>query len=216
MASAARVPTDWSKYAALPHGPGTEFLFFKPMERAYRRLLRHARFAGPVSILELGCGTATISRRLAGLLAATRVTLVDNNPAMLARARSTFAGSEAAVHIADESVLAFADGRSYSLVHSGGLVEHFPDAERERLMRIHAERTAPGGYCIVFVPTPLIAYRVLRRAREWLGLWLYTDEVPMPRRQLVAEVEAAGLTVVAVTYFWRWWLTEVGVLAIKR
>ena len=210
-----RVPTDWSRYARMQGGIVARFAFFLPMELAYRRLLRSARFDGPVSILELGCGTGTMSRRLAERLKAANVTLVDNNPAMLGIAGETFSGSPAGVVLTEHNVLTFADGEAYGLVHSGGLIEHFADRSRAKLVEVHARHTAKGGYCIIFVPTPSLVYRCLRTVREWLGFWIFTDEVPMRKEQLIREVEATGLRVLAATYFWRWYLTEVGVIAVK-
>lgn len=186
------------------------------MDRAYRRLLRKAALQPPISVLELGCGTGRMTLGIARRVPVKKVTLVDNNPDMLRIARSLFRNFERQTELITSNVLAFDHHETYDIVHSGGLVEHFTDPDRQRLLKVHAAHTTQHGYCIIFVPTPSFAYRTIRAIREVLGLWIYTDEVPLPVQQLIGEVEDVGLRVVGVTCFWRWYLTEVGVIAVKK
>lgn len=214
-ASAERIPTDWDRYVHHPRGLTANLVFFQPMARAYERLLGYASFSQPISLLELGCGTGTMSLKIAQQVPTRRVALVDSNNAMLDIARRTFdeSGLPAEVKLLNTDVMSQPGQEQYDLVHSGGLIEHFSDADRQRLLQIHAQHTKPGGYCIIFVPIPSRSYRLVRSVRENLGVWMYTDEVPLPAAQVAREVEAAGLTVIATTYFWNWYLTEVGIIA---
>ncbi|MFQ6012038.1 MAG: class I SAM-dependent methyltransferase [Thermoplasmata archaeon] len=185
------------------------------MYRGYRDLLRLAHFPEPVSILELGAGTGYTTLRLCRTLPVRKVTLVDSNASMLEAARRILDGVRCVKAFLREDVLDLALAERFDLVHSAGLVEHFATTDRKRLLRLHADHTRTGGYCIVYAPTPTLSYRFWRRMAEGLKVWLFTDEVPLPEARLVGEVREAGLEVLGTNHFWRGFLTEAGILARK-
>ncbi|MFQ5907543.1 MAG: class I SAM-dependent methyltransferase [Thermoplasmata archaeon] len=186
------------------------------MYRGYRDLLGRANFTGPISVLELGAGTGYTTLRLCEKLPVRKVTLVDSNGAMLRTAEGTLDGVRCEKTFLEEDVLDLALEERFDLVHSAGLVEHFETRDRRKLLELHADRTRPGGYCIVYAPTPTLSYRFWRRLAEGMNVWLYTDEVPLPRDVLVREVAEAGLEVLGTNHFWRGFLTEAGVIARRR
>lgn len=211
---APRPRTDWDRYAHVdPANPVVRRLFLDVMFRGYRELLSEARFSEPVSILELGAGTGYVSRRIAETLPTRQVTLVDANARMLEVAQETFAPVACEVTLIHGDFFTLPPRGAYDLVHSAGVVEHFERDRRATLLRLHAELVRPGGYCIVYAPTPSAAYRFWRRFLERVHLWPFSDEVPLLPEQLAQEVEAAGLQVRAANRFWPYFLTEAGVLA---
>ncbi len=211
-----RITTDWDSYAHFePTNPLVRKLFLDPMFRAYRGLLKHASFDGPVSILELGSGTGYITRRICRVLPTRKVTLVDSNQRMLEISRQTFSAVECEKQFIHSDVFEMDLDERFDLVHSAGVVEHFEDARRAELLRLHASFLLDGGYCIVYAPTPTPAYLFWRTVVEALDLWPYHDEVPLTRNQLVREGEQAGLRILSVNTFWDYFLTEVGFIARK-
>ncbi|MEE9268220.1 MAG: class I SAM-dependent methyltransferase [Thermoplasmata archaeon] len=208
--------SDWDRYAHYtPSNPLVRWLFLDVMYRGYRDLLRRAHFSGPISVLELGAGTGYTMLRLCGSLPIRKITLVDSNGSMLQTARRTLDGVRCEKAFLQEDVLDLRLEERFDLVHSAGLVEHFETPDRKRLLRLHADRTRPDGYCIVYVPTPTFSYRFWRRLAEGMNVWIYSDEVPLSEDLLVREVGETGLEVLVSNHFWRGFLTEVGVIARK-
>ncbi len=209
--------SDWDRYAHYtPSNPLVRWLFLDLMYRGYKGLLRRADFSGPISVLELGAGTGYTTLRLCESLPIRKITLVDSNGSMLQTAKQVLDAVECEKAFIQEDVLEFPLEERFDLVHSAGLVEHFATPDRRRLLRVHADRTRPGGYCIVYAPTPTLSYRFWRRLAEGMNVWLYTDEMPLAEDLLVREVGEAGLRVLGTNHFWRGFLTEVGVISQKQ
>jgi SAM-dependent methyltransferase len=210
-------PSRWDRFARRnrPSNLIARLFLHDVVYRACARLLRVAVFEGPISVLELGCGTGYVARRIAGRYGAERLVAVDSNPSMMDIARQTLQGVGCAVEFVEADCFQIGLLGQFDLVYSNGLVEHFDDARRARLLQIHADHVRGGGYCIVHAPAPSLSYRFFRGASERLGLWEHHDETPLPLQQLVQEVRQTGLDVLQVGYFWRAYLTEAGVIARK-
>ncbi len=100
-------------------------LIFEP----YAALLARKVLAEtPRTLLELGCGTGVVTRRVAaGLTAGQRLTASDLNPEMLAEARRRLGDQPAlAWQTADAQALPFED-RLFDLAYSQFAVMFFPD-----------------------------------------------------------------------------------------
>lgn len=210
-------PTNWDKYH---HNNPTNFFvkwfFLDVMVKAYNRLLAHAQIPANSSILELGSGTGYVTKELICSLQSTSATLVDFNQGMLDISENTFSGTSIKTTFIQSDFFNLNISAKFNLVHSGGVIEHFEPSKQLELVKIHANFLKSNGYCIIFVPTPTSSYRFFRRFAEILGVWKYTDEVPMTEEELIAVVEKSGLKVLASTYFWKsYYLSEVGVLAQK-
>ena len=207
----------WDRFARRNHpsNPIARLVMHDVVYRACARLLRAAVFEAPISVLELGCGTGYVARRIAERYGAERLVVVDSNASMMDITRQTLQGLECTVEFVEADCFQIGLLGRFDLVYSNGLVEHFDDARRARLLQIHADHVKGGGYCIVHAPTPSLSYRLLRGASERLGLWEHHDETPLPLQQLVQEVRQTGLEVLEVGYFWRAYLTEAGVMARK-
>lgn len=211
-------PTDWNKFIFnRPTNPIIKLFYFNVEFRAYKRLLKNATFNETPAILELGSASGYISKKLCHVFGSKTVTLVDSNEAMLNIAKRTFKN----VTVNAEFILAnffnYQFKKTFQLVHSGGVLEHFDPGQQDQLVKIHADLLSPGGYCIIFVPTPTSSYKMIRKIAEFLHLWIYTDEIPMPESRLVEIMERNGLTILDSTYFWKhYWLSEIGVIAQKN
>lgn len=206
--------TDWNQLAGIrPPSWFTRVYFHNQLHAAYRRLLRHAALAGPLAVIELGAGTGYTSLCLAHQFCIEQLVLVDNSPAMLSVARQVLAPAGCLTEFRLQDLTTYDPTEQFDLVHSSGVLEHFPAPARHNLLRLHASLAKPGGYCILFVPTPTVVYRAVRRLAELLGIWPFYDETPLSAAQLIAEIRAAGLEVLASTLLWSHHLPQIGVLA---
>lgn len=156
----------WAEYHL--KGVGTVTHFLNWLKTAFVCELfasRILRMAGPVSsVLELGCGTAStlnVIRRRTG----AACTGVDRciEGLELARVRHP----ELDLREADIFDLPFPP-KSFDLVYSVGLLEHFDHRDQERLLQIHGDLARKGA--VLMVPADsLVMNSILHVNRRWLG-----------------------------------------------
>lgn len=109
-------------------------------------LIERARPIGPSDrILDLGCGTGIVARRLRERLGAgARITGLDRQPEMIEAARAI--APEIEWRVGNAMELPFADG-SFELVISQQMLQFVPD--REAAVREMRRVLAPGGRAVV-------------------------------------------------------------------
>jgi SAM-dependent methyltransferase len=114
--------------------------------RYARDLIERARPIGPSArVLDLGCGTGIVARLLRERLGgAARITGLDANPAMIAKARAL--APELEWHEGNAMALPFADG-SFDLVFCQQMLQFAPD--RAQAVREMWRVLAPGGRLLV-------------------------------------------------------------------
>lgn len=113
----------------------------------------------PANVLEVGCGTAALSRRIARLLPGATVHATDKSEGMLAAARE-YAESEARANAGanaggklilgrwdalDAGSFPFEPGLRFGLILSSVVVPYLDDGQTAALVRDLASRLAPGG-----------------------------------------------------------------------
>ena len=140
-------------------------------------------------VLDAGCGTGGLVRRLAPRRPAWRWTGVDLEPIACALARER-AGAKAEIHEASVTALPFAEG-TFDAVVSADVLYHVDDDAAA--MREFFRVLRPGGVAVINVP----AYR-------WL--WSYHDVAVHSRRrygrgETMAKLRAAGFGAVRATYW---------------
>ncbi len=122
---------------------------------AYRDLQRHVAQAttgiDAGSILELGVGTGETAAAVLAVHPAARLTGIDENQPMLARARDRFPSADLRVQRLEDPL---PEGR-YDLVVSALTVHHLAAAGKADLFRRVRDRLRPGGrFVLADVVTP--------------------------------------------------------------
>lgn len=107
----------------------------------------------PRSVLEVGCGTAALSRRVARLVPGASVYAADKSEGMLVAARE-YAATEPAPEgelvlgrwdVVDAAAFPFDPGERFDLILSSVMVPYLDDGQTAALVRDLAARLAPGG-----------------------------------------------------------------------
>jgi cyclopropane fatty-acyl-phospholipid synthase-like methyltransferase len=210
-----RKTTEWGDYSEWMDRKASYEWFIACAYGGYRRLLDAAALPEGARILELGGGSGLLTRRIAERIKPASITIVDRSKSSLEACRANLAGLDADIDLILGNFFEIDASPEYDLVHSQGVLEHFGEEEKKRLFDIHFEFAKPGGYVIIFVPTPTLPYRLFRGAAERLGLWMFPDENPIRPEELEACGRRPGRRVVGRSSFWGYFLTETGILCRK-
>ena len=77
----------------------------------------------------------------------------------------------------------------YDFVFSIGLIEHFSEDDRSRVIKAHYDSCKPGGIVLISFPTPTRKYRFFRRVMEILHVWQFHDETPLVEQDVKPYVQ---------------------------
>ena len=115
-----------------------------------RRVLAHAAIARGEEVLDVGCGTGTLAVVAARAAPGVRVTGLDADPAILARARKRAAGARLEIGFDEgrSNALPYADA-SFDLVLSTLLFHHLPDDQKRETANELVRVLRPGGRLVV-------------------------------------------------------------------
>ena len=115
-----------------------------------RRVLVHAALAGGEDVLDVGCGTGTLAVAAARAAPGVKVTGLDADPSILARARRRAAdeGLEIGLDEARSTALPYADA-SFDLVLSTLFFHHLPDDAKRQTAAELVRVLRPGGRLVV-------------------------------------------------------------------
>lgn len=156
-----------------------------------------AATASGADVLEIGCGTGAVTRRL--VERGARVTALDQDPAMLEQARRGLEGVGHAVTWLERSaseIDALAAGSFDAVVLSLSLSEMSAEARAWVLSEARTRVRETGRLVAadeVLAPVgPARAIQALLRAPQWLLGWLLAGSVSKPIPDLAAEIAAAG------------------------
>lgn len=178
----SNAPEMWDSYHRSPVGTVTHALGVLKTTlvcRAFASKLL-SMTDGPVrSILELGCGTASTLEQLRRRTGA-RCVGVDRSPEAIAEARRTHPSLE--LLEGDIFDLPWAD-RTFDLVYSVGLLEHFSRADQRRLLSTHERLSA--RHVALMVPADgllmnsilFVNKRLLGRSGTWADEEVFSAEL---------------------------------------
>jgi Methyltransferase domain len=154
------------------------------LETFFATLHYHAPFmeavldGGPATAVEAGCGTAVMSSFLS--MAGVATTAVDNDPGVLAVAGQATERWPARPELVEHDIFALsALGRSWDVVFSQGVLEHFDD---DAIRRLCTESLAVAPRFVFSVPSRYYGHRDfgnerLMDAEEWRAIVADVGEV---------------------------------------
>lgn len=131
-----------------------------------RRVLARAEIAGGEEVLDVGCGTGTLAVGAARAAAGVRVTGLDPDRSILARARRRAAEARLEIRFDEgtSTALPYADA-SFDVVLSTLMFHHLPDEAKRETADELARVLRPGGRLVVADPgrpqDPLMRVAVL-------------------------------------------------------
>jgi len=157
----------------------------------YERLLGRYNFKSK-KILEFGCGTGINSTIMASKGA--KLVFYDSSRQALGLVKKNLDALSLDAELVHGDVFDSDFDREFDLVHSEGLVEHFLEPRRQEIVDIHARAVKNGGNLLIIVPHRKCApYRVGKYIAGKTGTWIYGDEYPYTKTELVERMKRAGL-----------------------
>jgi MPBQ/MSBQ methyltransferase len=139
-------------------------LFWTPAMR--EAALAHAALETPgVRVVDVGAGTGFTTEGIVRAVPAERVTMVDQSPHQLARARSKPALAACEKRLGDAEALPFADD-AFDRYVSAGSIEYWPDPQRGVAEAYRVLR--PGGRALLIGPVRPANRIVRAMAETWM------------------------------------------------
>ena len=133
----------------MPWNPDQYLQFEAERAAPFVDLLALVQVRPGLRVIDLGCGTGELTRRLADALPDSSVLGVDNSPEMLARAAAL---ARPGLAFAERSIEAtLADGAQWDLVFSHAAIQWVPD--HATLVPALLGLVAPGGQLAVQLPS---------------------------------------------------------------
>ena len=164
--------------------------------KMYSDLLNLCTFNSNPRILELGAGSGSMTLRILKKIKGT-ATLVDysRNALYVAKKNALKEGLADKISFIQDDVFNFIPKGKYDLVHSGGLIEHFPIPLICELVKKHAAHVKVNGYIILMTPAPVWWYKATRKFLEGVRWWPQDFETAFNKKMLEHLVETNNLNV---------------------
>lgn len=162
------------------------------------------------SIIEVGCGGGLVSVALAKKGA--HCTLLDISNQSLKAAINSFIDEglpEPVSYLAD-ALDSNIHSETFDVVWNAGVIEHFFDKGKERLINEMLRITKPGGKVVILVPnTWCLVFQVIQRWQKWNKIWPYGYEDDMSPWRLKMLAKTLGINNFRVFAFnpilgWTW------------
>lgn len=195
MAQIENSPQLWNKLWA--QNPAC-FSISRPIDSFLRRIFYFSAFDDLLNsfslsnkdILELGSGTGNHSLYFAKRHLVRSITLLDFSETILAKVDA--ARFPCPVIKLQQDILTFNPYAQYDFVHSAGLVEHFTEEQRLRVIQIHADCAKRGGFVMIWVPVRSPAFSVIGQFNRWTGI----QEIPFTEEELKNLAAQSGLKII--------------------
>lgn len=114
----------------------------------------------------------------------------------------------------DDVLVDYEGDRTFDVVYSVGLIEHFDRDGTRKAVASHFQRCRSGGLVLITFPTPTVLYRGVRAMAEAAGKWSFPDERPLLFDEVRTACEPFG-TIVHESINWPIMLTQ-GYIAVRK
>ena len=181
--------TDWDAYYRRPFSLAqvTRKITAAYLERLLRKYVQTSLDNRSLTIAELGGANSCFAAGILKRFPVTRYVIVDNNKTGLALSEARFAKDPRVTCLERNILLSQAD-LDADIVFSVGLIEHFDPAGTAEMLARHFAFLRPGGLAVISYPTPTALYRTARRAAERSGKWIFHDERPLLKREVLEGI----------------------------
>ena len=161
-------------------------------------------------VIEIGCGSGFTTLALARRGA--RCALLDISSLALETSTAGFvrAGLPEPERYLQDALNSTLPSDTFDLVWNGGVIEHFADEGKKKLMQEMVRICAPGGHILILVPNRLAVQFQVRQAWQKLrGTWIYGFEDDMSPGRLLRMARQLGFDTSEAYAFnpvaaWRW------------
>jgi putative flippase GtrA len=183
--------TDWDQYYERPYK--TAIFTRKITERLLVELIRKHAPGGlqGISIAELGGANSCFYQGIKQQVGPRQYHVFDNNALGLEKLKNA-AGSDQGLHLHLQDVLSMTATEQHEVAFSVGLIEHFEKRGTKKAIEAHFQLLKPGGLAIISFPTPTLVYRLARWAAERTRTWIFHDERPLSRGEVVSTIDKLG------------------------
>jgi hypothetical protein len=87
--------------------------------------------------------------------------------------------------------------------------------DTKKAVAAHFRVLKAGGIAIISFPTPTLLYRISRFVAEALGLWMFHDERPLKKQEIVEAIGNHG-TILHGEIIWPIFFTQMIIVARKH
>jgi ubiquinone/menaquinone biosynthesis C-methylase UbiE len=173
-------------------------------------LLSHIGDPKGKRIIEVGCGSGFSTAALAE--SGAECVLLDISSEALKAARLAFntAGLMEPFCYNEDALNSTVPSGAFDIVWNGGVIEHFDDSGKVKLVKEMLRMARPGGTVIIMVPNAWCwQFQLIQLWQKWRGRWAYGFEDDMSPRRLRMMCERIGLSDTLTYAFnpifgWRW------------
>jgi len=143
-------------------------------------------------VLEFGCGTGVNSLVMAAKGA--KLLFYDSSKRALELVKKNLDALSIDAELAQGDIFDADFNAEFDLVHSEGLVEHFLEPRRQEIVDIHARAVKKRGDLLLLVPhRKCPAYRIGKYIATKTGAWVYGDEYPYTKNELIERMSRSGV-----------------------
>lgn len=182
----------------------------KENQANFQVLLSHIGNPMRKRIIEIGCGSGFTSIALAQRGA--KCAILDISPISLESAVSNFvaAGLPVPEHYLADALDSNIPSNTFDIVWNGGVIEHFFDEGKEKLILEMFRIAKPSGQVIIMVPNRWCwQFQLIQAWQKWRKTWAYGFEDDMSPRDLKHMCVRLGFNDYTVYAFntilgWRW------------
>ncbi|MBF0386239.1 MAG: hypothetical protein HQL20_00120 [Candidatus Omnitrophica bacterium] len=209
----ARQKTDWDRYYQKPY-QAARFSRRITQKHILGKIRKYApKDPSGLAIIELGGANSCFIDSILKAIRPREYHVVDNNAVGLLKLKERTAGLSN-VFLYHQDVLTFQAPKKLDLAFSTGLIEHFSAKDVERVVKAHFSAVKPGGVVLLTFPRATWLYQLTRFWAVLFRLWIFTDEKPLDKEEILSLLSEQGEILYATT-IWPIFLTQMLVVIRK-